>query len=38
MFFDFIDFLLLRTVYNVAGQVLDYIQDKTTARYLMAKA
>lgn len=38
LFFDFIDFLLARTVFNVAGQVLDYVQDKGSARYLMAKA
>lgn len=38
MFFDFIDFLLQRTVYNVAGQVLDFVQDKASARYLMARA
>ena len=38
MFFDFIDFLLQRTVYNVAGQVLDFVQDKSSARFLMAKA
>lgn len=38
LFFDFIDFLLQRNVFNVAGQVLEYIQDKGSARYLMAKA
>lgn len=38
LFFDFIDFLLQRTVFNVAGQVLEYVQDKSSARYLMAKA
>lgn len=25
MFFEFIDFLLQRTVFNVAGQVLEYV-------------
>lgn len=38
LFFEFIDFLLLRTVFNVAGQVLEYVQDKSSARYLMARA
>ena len=38
LYFDLIDFLLERTVYGVADMALNFIGDKTTARYLMAKA
>ena len=38
LFFDLIDFLLERTVYGVADMALNFITDKTTARYQMAKA
>lgn len=38
MFFDLIDFLLERTVFKVADMALEYIQDKTSQRYLMVEA
>lgn len=38
MFFDLIDFLLDRCVFGVADLALEYIQDKSTQRYLMAEA
>jgi tetratricopeptide (TPR) repeat protein len=38
LYFELIDFLLERTVFGVADMALDFIGDKTTARYLMAKA
>ena len=38
LFFDFIDFLLERTVYGVADMALEYITDKTSQRFLMAFA
>lgn len=38
LFFDYIDFLLQRTVYIVASEILECVQDKSSARYLMAKA
>jgi tetratricopeptide (TPR) repeat protein len=38
LFFDLIDFLLSRTVFGVADIALEYIQDKSTQRYLMAEA
>lgn len=38
LYFELIDFLLERTVFGVADMALDFIGDKATARYLMAKA
>ena len=38
LFFDFIDFLIQRTVFGVADMVLEYISDKSSQRYLMACA
>jgi hypothetical protein len=38
IFFELIDFLLERSVFGVADLALEYIQDKSTQRYLLAEA
>lgn len=38
IFFELIDFLLDRSVFGIADLALDYIQDKSTQRYLLAEA
>ena len=38
LFFDLIDFLIDRNVFNVADMALEYIQDKNSQRFLMAEA
>ena len=38
LFFELIDFLLQRQIYGTADIALEYIQDRVSSRYLMAKA
>lgn len=38
MFFELIDFLIERQIYGTSQIALDYIQDKSSARYLMTRA
>lgn len=38
LFFELIDFLIERQIYLTANTALEYIQDRTSSRYLKAKA